>query len=135
MKPRHLPLLLILLCSNSIAKDIDGYFAVLSAGGDSCSAYLSARTGGEDSQQVYVTWLSGYFSAFNQIVASTYNILGSQTPDEVMRQLDTYCTMHQDAIFVNAVAEITLQLFATRANLAPDKDNRVKWNNLDAGVN
>lgn len=135
MKPRHLPLLLLLLCSNSIAKDIDGYFAVLSAGGDSCSAYLSARTAGEDRQQVYVAWLSGYFSAFNQIVASTYNILGSQTPDEVMRQLDSYCTTRQDDIFVNAVAAITRQLFATRANLAPEKDNQAKWKNLDAGVN
>jgi hypothetical protein len=133
MKPRHLPLLLLLLCSDSIAKDIDGYFAVLSAGGDSCATYLSARTDGGDSQQVYVAWLSGYFSAFNQIVASTYNILGSQTPDEVMQQLDSYCTAHSDDIFVNAVGAITRELFPTRANLAPNKDNQAKWKNLGAG--
>ena len=41
---------------------------------------------------------------------------------------------HQDAIFVDAVAAITRQLFATRANLAPDKNNQAKWKYLDAGV-
>ena len=134
MKPSHLPLLLVLLFRNSVAMDIDGSFAVLSLGGDSCATYLSARTAGEDGAQRHVAWVAGYFSAFNQIVASTYNILGSQTPDAVMQQLDSYCTTHQDAIFVDAVAAITRQLFATRANLAPDKNNQAKWKYLDAGV-
>lgn len=134
MQPaKSVPVLLagFLLCSSAIARDIDGHFAVLAPGGDTCGTYLAARSEGAERQQRYVNWLSGYLSAFNQIVASTYNVLGDKSPDEILKQLDGWCASHERELFVSAAAAVTRQLYDSRANLSPNADNRAKWADLE----
>ncbi len=109
------------------AKDVDGEFAVFSVGGETCETYLRARQRGGREQQRYSEWVQGYLSAFNLIVANTYNILGQQEFDKAVRWLDEHCDENRQDPFVNATAALTVNLFPVRSNMAPDKDSRAKW--------
>lgn len=111
------------------AKDIDGEFAVYGVGSKTCAAYLQARakSGGLGP---YVTWMEAYLSAFNLIVASTYNIAGGRDLDAMLKWTDQYCKDNPDELYVNAIAALTVALYPTRINLAPGKDNEQKWKTL-----
>ena len=63
--------------SSSLAKDIDGEYAVYSVGADTCENYLKARQRGGVFHEPYLEWLKGYLSAFNSLVQNTYNIMGA----------------------------------------------------------
>jgi hypothetical protein len=130
MKPGPLLTSLFLLCNTSIARDIDGHFAVLAPGGNSCGDYLTARAEGIEYQRDYINWLSGYFSAFNQIVASTFNVMGDASADEILQRIETRCRSNEGGLFINAAAAVTRQLYESRANLSPNADNRAKWTDL-----
>ena len=129
-KPLYLLAAISLLSNVSVARDIDGHFAALAPGGNTCGKYLLARSESVEYQQEYVNWLSGYFSAFNQIVASTYNVLGDAAPDEILQQVDTWCHNNPNELFITAAAAVTRQLYESRANLSPNADNHAKWTEL-----
>lgn len=125
-----LPATLALLCNSGAARDIDGHFAALAPGGNQCADYLAARMEDIEAQREYVHWLSGYFSAFNQIVAGTYNVMGETSADEILKRIDTRCRNNESELFIHAAAAITRQLYESRANLSPNADNRAKWTDL-----
>ena len=129
-KTAYLLALMLLFSGASMARDIDGHFAVLAPGGNSCGDYLAARAEDIEYQRDYINWLSGYFSAFNQIVASTYNVMGDASADEILQRIDTRCRSDEGELFVNAAAAVTRQLYESRANLSPNADNRAKWTDL-----
>ena len=132
MKSGYLLAAVFLVCDASIARDIDGHFAVLAPGGNSCGDYLTARSEAGESQWNYINWLSGYFSAFNQIVANTYNVMGDASADDILRRIDNRCRRNESELFINAAAAVTRQLYESRANLSPNADNRAKWSDLGA---
>ncbi len=109
------------------AKDFDGEFAVFSVGGKSCAEYLDARRTGGRAQHDFTTWVQGYLSAFNLIVPNTYDILGTRDFDNAVQWLDQHCLENRETPFVNATAQLTINLFPARKNMAPGKDNRAKW--------
>jgi len=111
------------------AKDIDGQFAVFGAGSNSCEAYLKARASGRGIS-AYVTWMEAYLSAFNLIVASTYNIAGTRNLEQMLKWTDGYCKDNPQDLYVNAVAALTVALYPERQNLSPGKDNVEKWKSL-----
>ena len=112
----------------TLAKDIDGEFIAFSVGTGSCKNYLAARQAGGSSFQTYKDWLSGYLSAFNLIVANTYDIVGKRRYKQLIRWVDRYCNKNQQQAFVNAAAQLTVKLFPSRLNLAPNKNTSAKWN-------
>lgn len=129
---RHLVLmvLLILLVSLPVqAKDIDGQFAVFGAGSKSCESYLKARASSRG-LTAYVNWMEAYLSAFNLIVANTYNIAGTRNLDQMLKWTDDYCKDNPQDLYVNAVAALTVALYPERQNLSPGKDNVEKWKSL-----
>lgn len=130
MNPACLVVVIFLLCDASIARDIDGHYAVLAPGGNSCGDYLATRSESVEYRRDYINWLSGYFSAFNQIVASTYNVMGDASADEILQRIETRCRENENELFINAAATVTRQLYESRANLSPNADNRAKWSDL-----
>lgn len=117
------------MCQPVSAKDIDGEFAVFGVGSRTCNAYIEARTTGRGLGP-YVTWMEAYLSAFNLIVASTYNIAGGRDLDAMLKWTDEYCKGKPEELYVNAIAALTVALYPSRTNLAPGKDNEQKWKTL-----
>lgn len=117
----------LMFCNISQAKDIDGEFVVFSVGAHKCSDYIKAKDIGGNSFKSYKDWLSGYMSAFNLIVTNTYDIIGQRKYSQIIRWLDIYCKKNRNESFVNASAMLTVKLYPSRQNLAPNKDTPSKW--------
>lgn len=125
---RIFPLLLALaLPAVGWAKDINGQFAVHGVGGEPCSEYQASRAAGGGRELEYEIWLSGYFSAFNQIVSNTFSIMGDRGLEHFLAALDEYCAAQPDALFIDAIAGIAMVVFPERQNLSPDVD---RWPSL-----
>lgn len=58
------------------ARDFEDSYAVYGAGGDNCSTYLEAMEKGGKELDYFIDWVVGYFSAFNVIMPSTYDLMG-----------------------------------------------------------
>lgn len=120
-------LLAIMLAPTVHAKDVDGEFAAFSVGGEPCAHYLDARRHGGGSERRYLEWVKGYFTAFNLIVANTYDIIGDRNLRQLQNWLEERCSDDQELLFVNAVAELSERLYPNRKNLAPGKNNAARW--------
>ena len=117
-------LLLILGLSHAtitVAKDMDGQYAVFGVGAENCAAYLVARDHGGAAERWYHHWLAGYLSAVNNAGASTYNILGSKSMSDILDWLEGYCAANPNTNFANATADMVAILYADRQNMAPGK--------------
>ena len=113
----------------SYGKDMDGDFVVFGVGEHKCINYLTNRK--EPEFEYYREWLSGYLSAFNVIMANTYDIMGDRSYRQIINWLNQYCRKNQQEYFVNAMAELTSKLYPARRNIAPNKNTRSKW--LESG--
>lgn len=102
------------------AGDRNGEFAVFSVGADTCGDYLRARRLGGTAFDAYGQWLLGYLSAFNLIVADTYDIMGGQSYRRAVRWLDGYCAGRTDTAFIDAAAALTVSWYPHRRVRAPD---------------
>lgn len=109
----------------------DDRFAVFSVGADSCSHYLSARQQGNEAFLPYQQWLLGYLSAFNAIVADTYDILGGHKNRHWIDWLDRYCKRHPGESLVSASAALTVSLYPQRHSSAPETEQRYQWTTTD----
>ena len=118
---------LCLLASGAAAKDISGEYAVHGVGAEPCALYLEARQAGGGRLLEYEIWMSGYFSAFNQIVSNTYSIMGDRNMGHFYEALDQYCGAQPEELFVSALAQITMLVFPERYNLSPHVR---RWPNL-----
>lgn len=125
-----LSLIIVALCTQqtAVSKDVDGEFVVFGIGTSTCGDYISSRRQGSGGMEPYRQWLSGYLSAFNLIVVNTYDIMGTNSYQHVIKWLDKFCLANGDESFVNASAALTVSLFPDRRNLAPSKDTESKWN-------
>jgi hypothetical protein len=116
-----------LSCTNlSLARDMDGQYAVFGVGGENCAAYLVARDRAGDIERWYHDWLAGYLSAVNNAGESTYNILGDKSLADILDWLEGYCAANPNSNFSNAVADLVGILYPDRHNIAPDKQGG--WN-------
>ncbi len=126
LKPFFQGLLLLLLTAPGHARDVDEQFAVFGVGAENCATYLVARDRSNQSERWYHNWLAGYFSAVNNAAASTYDIRGGKSMDDILNWLEGYCAVNPNMNFTNAVADMTTVLYQERVNLAPGKEGG--WN-------
>ncbi|WJW75676.1 hypothetical protein QVG61_00910 [Thiohalobacter sp. IOR34] len=114
---------LLLLCLPAIARDINGNYAVLGVGGASCATYLEARDAGGEAERAFIEWTAGHLSAYNLLLASTYNILGELDAFGLLARLDSRCRQAREDSFIKALARELEILYETRANLAPEQSS------------
>lgn len=122
MKKLSLFLVLILCSGPLLAKDMHQRHAVFGVGGESCGSYLKARSAGGNRFNAYYDWITGYLSAFNLIVANTYDILGEHRITDALKRLDDYCSSHNDEVFITAMAMLTEVYYGERTNFIKDEN-------------
>ncbi len=96
-----------------IARDFEGGYAVYSAGGESCKAYLDSMKSGQK-QDYFIDWTIGYLTAFNVIMPDTYNILGESGFIESQGWLQRHCNRYPKQLYINAVIKLTEVLYPLR---------------------
>jgi hypothetical protein len=79
----------LLIAGPVSADDAEGRFVVLGYGVQSCGAYVTERSGGNDNP--FRGWLTGYLTRYNYAVGHTYNMLGSTDLDGALLWLENYC--------------------------------------------
>jgi len=103
-------LFVVLLSSmgfNSVAKDIDGAFAIKGVGALSCNDFIEAASADAPILQQYAGYVSGYISAYNELEKNTFDVLPWQQLDTVMLLLLRGCTQTPNSTVGGAVSRIT----------------------------
>lgn len=107
---------MLALSTPVMTKDLNQQFAVFGIGERNCNSYRLARRAADSQFDPYYNFISGYLSAFNLIVADTYNILGKRTMSESLGWLDRFCQRAPAENFTNAVARMTELYYDERQN-------------------
>ncbi|RMG29587.1 MAG: hypothetical protein D6721_05770 [Gammaproteobacteria bacterium] len=115
-----LPFLCLGLSGHASARDLNGRYAVFGIGEGSCRDFLEARHGGGAELVLYEQWIAGHISAYNLLLAHTYNLLGDLTPTQLLTRIDAQCTRTPDRPFVQALARVLETLYGQRANFSRD---------------
>ncbi|MDH5517931.1 MAG: hypothetical protein OEY36_08980 [Gammaproteobacteria bacterium] len=121
IKPYFLILALVVVSFTATAKDNRQQFATYGLGGESCAVYSSARAAGGERELQVRQWLAGYITAFNLIVADTYDIFGSTDYDGMIEWLDDRCSKYPRANLTNTVARFTEITHSYRKQYMPQK--------------
>jgi hypothetical protein len=108
--------------STAFATDETGRYAWMGMN-NSCGTFARgrdlARNGASALEDQYVTWLSGYLTAYNVLRPHTYDITGGADVPSLMLWLENYCKTNPLANFVDATNALTQQLYSERTKLAP----------------
>lgn len=121
MRKIYSTLIILLLIAPAVqAKDANREFATYGKGGASCADYSKARAAGGVDEDEFRQWLSGYISAFNLIIGSTYDLFGSTDFEGLMTWLDDRCQKYPRANLTNTVARFTEITFPYRKEVKPD---------------
>jgi hypothetical protein len=108
----------------AMSADKDGSYLLVGIGAKTCGAYIEARNASKDSfssiDSIYfLTWLTGYLSAYNKFASSTYDITGGKDNEGLMIWLDNYCHAHPLDKFSTGVSALTKELYQTRRKTSP----------------
>lgn len=127
-KIRHTVYLLLglLSCLTAHSKDINDEYAVFGLGGKSCQGFLVAHNLGGKQYDNYESWLLGFFSAYNETMPNTYNILGARRLDQIINWLISYCQDAPNEFFVTAAVTLINRLYPSRQNLSPNRRNIIR---------
>ena len=120
-------LTVLLLASASHARDVNGNYAVFGAGARPCTDYLGARDAGGELEELYLEWIAGHLSAYNLLLANTYNVFGTTEPFDMFARLDSYCRHNRDTLLVQALAVQIETMYETRSNISPDNSGWKDW--------
>jgi hypothetical protein len=99
----------------------DGQYAAHGAGTRTCSDFTAALAASraQGAQLVlseYLTWLQGYFTAYNFIVKDTFDIIGPMSDQRVhLTFLENYCRENPDKKVGTAAENLVKQLHYFRA--------------------
>ncbi len=100
--------------SSSVAKDVDGSFAIKGVGALSCNDFIKAASEDAPILQQYAGYLSGYMSAYNELEKNTFDLLPWQQLDTVMLLMLQGCRQTPDSTVAGAVSRIA-QYFSANA--------------------
>ncbi len=107
------------------AGDIDGIYAGQRTNGKmpSCGQYVVARDegrrGDDINQNVFISWVAGYITAYNRQTPDTYSIRGQTDLEAMLLWLDNYCKEKPLGTFAYAMALLTNELHPKRIRRAP----------------
>ncbi len=107
------------------AGDIDGIYAGQHTNGEmpSCGQYVVARDEGRRgdyiNQNVFISWVAGYITAYNRQTPDTYSIRGQTDLSAMLLWLENYCKEKPLGTFAYAMALLTNKLHPKRIRRAP----------------
>ncbi len=103
------------------AADSEGRFAVKGAGVASCGKFVDLRAEKSKSVFVFVGWLQGYLSAFNQFTDDTYDVVSWERTEILLRAIERYCEKNRDQKFYAAAAGLANSLMPTRLKTVSER--------------
>ncbi len=105
------------------SSDAKGNYVALGVGLELCQTFLQARSNGLDLP--YRHWLTGYFTAVNQLTKDTVDIRGTTNSDGMLGLLEQYCIRHRDHSFSRAMESLIKELCPRRITHMPQKQERL----------
>jgi len=103
------------------AADGKGRFAVKGAGVASCGKFVDLRAEKSKSVFVFVGWLQGYLSAFNQFTDDTYDVVSWERTEVLLRAIERYCEKNRDQKFYAAAAGLANSLMPDRLKTVSER--------------
>ena len=107
------------------AEDIDGAYFILFHKTEmgSCGQYVTARDEGRRDKRrqenIHISWIIGYLSAYNRQTPDTYHIMGQTDLPAILLWLENYCKRNPLEHFAKAVELLTDELHPRRIRKAP----------------
>ena len=101
-----LAILLAFAAGSVCAEDQNGMFAVKGVGVSNCEAYIAAAEEGERELAQYAGYLTGYFSAVNEVQTDTFDLLPWQHVDTLMLLMLQRCRTDPQKNFGSTVSEM-----------------------------
>lgn len=108
------------------AGDIDDRYYVFVFKGQlgSCGQYVAARNEGRRGeyrkQNIHVSWIAGYLTAYNRQTPDTYDIRGQTDMSAMLLWLENYCKQNPLTAFAQTVERLTDELHPKRIRKAPE---------------
>lgn len=112
---------LALTSAHAIAADRGGSYAVSGAGRLTCESYRQARDNDPERLQIFLSWMSGYFTARNEVMAKTFDILPWQSPDLMVLLVYNHCGKHTASSFATALGSVSKALAENRLTRQSEK--------------
>jgi len=103
------------------AADLNGNFAISGAGALACSDYVVSKTDNPERYRAYLSWMSGFFTAYNAASPQTYDILPWHAPELIAAVVADQCREFPDKSFASAVLSVAKALEPQRLTLYSEK--------------
>jgi len=103
--------LLGLAASGAAASDVNGNYAVVGAGAQSCASFRQAAVDGGPQLVNYISWLQGYTSHLNRSSPETYDVMPVSEPVAFAQLVLRVCAQDENQSFELAALK-TINVFA-----------------------
>jgi hypothetical protein len=87
------------LAGSAAAADANGRYSAVGVGANTCAQYLAAP---RDVGQVVGVWLSGYFTAMNQVLPGQSDVLAGRTDTDLEQSLVSTCNSQPGMLLSDA---------------------------------
>jgi hypothetical protein len=122
-----------LSAGGAIASDVNGNYAVLGAGAQSCASFRQAAVDGGPTLLNYISWLQGYLSHMNRTTAETYDAMPVSEATGFAQMVLRVCGQ-DDTQSVELAALKTLNVFAPLRVQAESPLVQISWNGQQLSV-
>ncbi|MCC6918263.1 MAG: hypothetical protein IT548_03610 [Alphaproteobacteria bacterium] len=106
------------LAGAASAADARGGYQAVGVGANSCAQYLAAP---RDVGQVVGVWLSGYFTAMNQVLPDTTDVLAGRTDADLEQALVSACQKQPTQLLADAANQMLTAMAPARPAAAKTK--------------
>ena len=100
--------------AGSKAADSKGRYAISGAGTLTCERFREAQSTDVEDYRHFGSWMSGYFTAFNEISDDTFAIIPWQSADLIALIVHDYCGKNPESRFAHAIGSIAKTLYDQR---------------------
>jgi len=96
------------------AADSDGKFAIKGVGLAECSVYAAERAKQSPLHAMFLGWIDGYTTAYNQLSAATFDIAPWESTDLLATVVEAHCKKYPEHRFTAVVRSMFAKMSAER---------------------
>lgn len=109
-----------LVTTQTNAQNANGVYSVIGRGLESCGKFTTAANEAtyhknRNNWNTYLTYTQGYLTGLNQYLPDNRNILGGTDVDGAMAFLEKYCRENPLAEYIDALENLTDELYPKRS--------------------
>ena len=125
--------LLGLTIGGAAASDVNGNYAVVGAGAQSCASFKQAAADGGPQLINYISWLQGYISHLNRSTPETYDVIPVSEPVAFANLVLRVCAQDDKQSFELAALK-TVNVFAPLRVQTESPLVQITWNEKQLSV-